>query len=218
MLLKEGRYFGIHPKFETSVAHDEELMTKPFFWTEHVLKLFGHNAVEKIYPTLNSEATVYYDVVKLCLRLLESRAETSSPGNKPATPRDRGIERRLSTLNKNAFMQPGLQTQSTGLLVQSRPRGETAHLVELNASIVKQSSEVLDTFENDKQVSSSASDRRGQRFDSGSSPHPQLNLGPDQALATTVALPCTLPMPPHPVALTLPLPLFLAEPRPSTWC
>ena len=38
-------------------------MTKPYFWTEHVLKLLGPEAVEKVYPTLNGEATVYYDLV-----------------------------------------------------------------------------------------------------------------------------------------------------------
>ena len=138
MLLKEGRYFGIHPKFEASVAQDEELMTKPFFWTDHVLKLFGGVAVEEKYPTLNGEATVYYEVIKLCLRLLESRQKLT-PASKPATPEMRSLARRVNTLNKNAFLNGG---SGAALLGVGRPRGETAHLVELNASIVKQSSEV----------------------------------------------------------------------------
>ena len=45
MLLKERRGAeSIHPKFEHNIASDDDLITKPFFWTEHVLKLFGPQA------------------------------------------------------------------------------------------------------------------------------------------------------------------------------
>ncbi|KAL1529282.1 hypothetical protein AB1Y20_000236 [Prymnesium parvum] len=141
MLLKEGMYFRIHDKFKPAIELDEDLMTKPFFWTEHVLKLFGPDAVDRIYPTLNGDATVYYDVVKLCLRLLEARGNFGASQGPTTSSSDRSNTMKM-------LLQRNLSRQGTETL--TRPRGYTATFVAQNASMVKQSSEVLDTFENDR--------------------------------------------------------------------
>ncbi|KAL1523443.1 hypothetical protein AB1Y20_018383 [Prymnesium parvum] len=144
MLLKEGMYFRVHDKFKSAIEQDEDLMTKPFFWTEHVLKLFSPESVDRVYPTLNSEATVYYDVVKLCLRLLEVRGSLISTDGKPsASTTERSYSLRLNP-------QRTLTRQPTE--TRTRPRGYTATFIAQNASMVKQSSEVLDTFENDQKT------------------------------------------------------------------
>lgn len=130
------------------------------FWTEHVLKLFGPEAVNRAYPTLNNEATVYYNLVKLCLRLLEAnrdarhpqlsslrysfrmscqtiRARHSSPTVSPL----RG-HKSMFTMH-DAIMVCAQDVQPIKLAVADRL---------IAVSQVKQSSEVLDTFENDSKT------------------------------------------------------------------
>ncbi|KAL3893134.1 MAG: hypothetical protein SGPRY_014439, partial [Prymnesium sp.] len=126
MLLKEGMYFRIHDKFKSTIEQDEDLMTKPFFWTEHVLKLFGPDAVERIYPTLNSESTVYYDVVKLCLRLLEAKGKLADgSGGKEVAVWER--------INSFRMSQRSLVRSDSDTM--TRPRGHTATFIAQNASM-----------------------------------------------------------------------------------
>lgn len=145
------------------------------FWTEHVLKLFGPDAVQRVYPTLNSDATVYYDVVKLCLQLLEGRG-SSIAAQLSETQRSNSHRLMMQRSSRQMSRQP-----SDTLL---RPRGNTEEFIAQNASMVlesvppawcvcgsaikiskgshyclgrvasqvKQSSEVLDTFENDRKT------------------------------------------------------------------
>ncbi|KAL3896843.1 MAG: hypothetical protein SGPRY_013181 [Prymnesium sp.] len=148
-------YFQIHDKFKPKIEQDDDLMTQPFFWTEHVLKLFGPEAVERVYPTLNSKATVYYDVVKLCLRLLQARGneiERRSTAALTTTPHHSGRHSAMPQMHS----QRTLVHQPTE--TRTRPRGFSAAFIAQNASMVrpslrvKQSSEILDTFENDQKT------------------------------------------------------------------